>query len=101
MKDLRHLSLADEVEHHRQQFRCLADWIVEVNEEDDHTGQSHIMAKNKTLCVFGWGNGKRDVRYALHEVLHAVMKTAVDRESEEIVIQDLCELIYEGYEHEA
>ncbi len=85
------------LEEIKQKFRILDDWTIIIGsdrrlDKTSYTGECTFNLDRHTAVIYRWHiNRTEPIDYILHETLHIALRIAlIDREHEELFVQDLC-----------
>jgi len=87
----------DRLEEIKKKFHILDDWTITIGldrslDGNPYTGQCTVNPDRHMAVIYPWHtNGSEPFDYILHEILHIACRAAlIDREHEELFVQDLC-----------
>ena len=89
-----------EISNWKSKFRLLKDWEIEFDTESEFKDQSSLNTVEEYGIIYDSSFERMPKDYIFHEVLHfacAVVrnkKGRAQREAEEIMVQDLCLIVY-------
>jgi len=97
--------MQNKIDKIKSHFRLLKKWKIwyAPATENEQAIVAYSSNHKRTAIIYGFGKPKIPKDYYLHEVLHCALKELLDidrrkpkelREAEELLVQDICKIIY-------
>ncbi len=87
----------DRLEEIKKKFHILDNWTITIGsdrrlDKTPYTGECTFNLDRHTATIYPWDTNKPEPsNYIFHEILHIALRaTLIDREHEELFVQDLC-----------
>ena len=97
--------MQNKIDKIKSHFRLLKKWKIWYASatENHHSIVAYSCNHKRTAIIYGFGKPEIPKDYYLHEVLHCAFKELLSmdkrkpkelREAEELLVQDICEIVY-------
>ena len=93
-----------EISSLQKKIRILKGWKIICIKDRKYSGQATILPSKRRAVIYKWDDSKEPKDYLLHEILHCAIRELLKqmnnkkiagkiRETEEVFVIDLCQLI--------